>query len=59
MAKDGKREFEDAALRLGRTVQDLLARADGKVHSRIQDLEARIAALERKKPKVRKAPGRK
>jgi polyhydroxyalkanoate synthesis regulator phasin len=58
VAKDGKRQFEDAADRLGKNVNELLARADGKVHSRIQDLEARVMALERKKAKVRKATGR-
>lgn len=58
VAQDGKREFEDASDRLGRNVREFLAKADGKVHSRMRDLEARVAALERKKPTARRATKR-
>jgi polyhydroxyalkanoate synthesis regulator phasin len=58
IAQEGKREFESASDRIGKNVRELLARTDTKVHSRIQELEARVAALERKKAKARKAPVR-
>jgi polyhydroxyalkanoate synthesis regulator phasin len=56
IAQEGRREFEAASERIGDNVRELLARADGKFQSRLDALEARVAALEQKKTKA--APAR-
>jgi polyhydroxyalkanoate synthesis regulator phasin len=51
IAEDGRREFDQASDKLGDKVRDLLANFDSKLTERIEDLEARVAALEGKPPK--------
>jgi polyhydroxyalkanoate synthesis regulator phasin len=54
IAKDGRREFEDASAKIGDRVRELLAHADGKYLTRIEALEARVDALEGKPTKAAK-----
>jgi polyhydroxyalkanoate synthesis regulator phasin len=64
IVKQGKREFEDASGQLHAKVNDLLTHSDRKSQARIDELEARIRALERQPaqttaaPKAAKAPRR-
>jgi|HubBroStandDraft_1064217.scaffolds.fasta_scaffold44879_5 polyhydroxyalkanoate synthesis regulator phasin len=51
VANEGKQEFEKASTKVGDKVRELLAYADGKHLGRIGELEARIAALEKKPAK--------
>jgi polyhydroxyalkanoate synthesis regulator phasin len=46
IARDGRREFENASTKLGDTVRDLLASTGDKYLARIESLEARVSALE-------------
>jgi polyhydroxyalkanoate synthesis regulator phasin len=46
IAEDGKREFEDVSTKLGDKLRDLVSNFDHKHGSRIESLEARVAALE-------------
>ena len=56
IAKEGRQEFDKASAKLGVKVREMMAYADGKHLTRIQELEARIAALEKKpKPAKRRA----
>jgi polyhydroxyalkanoate synthesis regulator phasin len=48
IAAEGRQEFDKASAKVGDKVRELLAYADGKHLGRIEALEARIAALERK-----------
>jgi polyhydroxyalkanoate synthesis regulator phasin len=52
IAKESRREFEDASEKLGDKVRDLLAFSDSKLLSRIAALEARVEALESKPAKA-------
>ena len=45
IARDGRREFENASTKLGDTVRDLASTGD-KYLARIECLEARVSALE-------------
>jgi polyhydroxyalkanoate synthesis regulator phasin len=51
MAGEGRREFEEASTKLGDKIRDLVAGLDSRFMERIEDLEARVAALEGKPPK--------
>jgi polyhydroxyalkanoate synthesis regulator phasin len=51
IAEEGKREFDQATAKLGDKVRDVLASVDGSHLSRIESLEARVAALEGKSAK--------
>jgi polyhydroxyalkanoate synthesis regulator phasin len=51
IAEEGKREFDQASAKLGDKVRDVLASVDGSHLSRIESLEARVAALEGKSAK--------
>jgi polyhydroxyalkanoate synthesis regulator phasin len=55
IAEEGRVEFDKASAKVGDKARELLAYADGKHKSRIEALEARIAALERKPAARRKA----
>ncbi len=46
IARDGRREFENASAKVGETVRDLLAFTDNKYLARLEALEARVGALE-------------
>jgi polyhydroxyalkanoate synthesis regulator phasin len=48
IAAEAKREFEDVSAKVGDKVREVLAYSDGKYLSRIEALEARVAALEGK-----------
>jgi polyhydroxyalkanoate synthesis regulator phasin len=48
VAADGKKEFEHASKRLGDKVKEVMSYADTKHLPRIEALEKRVAALERK-----------
>jgi polyhydroxyalkanoate synthesis regulator phasin len=48
IAVEGRQEFDKASAKVGDKVRELLAYTDGKHLGRIEALEARIAALERK-----------
>jgi polyhydroxyalkanoate synthesis regulator phasin len=48
IAEEGRQEFEKASALAGEKFNELLAYADGRHRSRIEVLEARIAALEKK-----------
>jgi hypothetical protein len=54
IAEEGRREFDKASAALGGKARDLLASLDSKCIERIEDLEARVAALEGKSPKGHK-----
>ena len=51
IAQEGRREFDKASAKVGEKARDLLSSLDGKCIERIEDLEARVAALEGKLPK--------
>jgi polyhydroxyalkanoate synthesis regulator phasin len=51
IAEEGRREFDEASAKLGEKVRDLLAHTDGRHLGRIEELEARVAALEGKSAK--------
>ena len=48
IAADGKREFEEAAARVGDKIRDLFNDSEATHASRIEALENRVAALERR-----------
>ncbi len=48
IAQEGRREFDKTSAKLGEKARDLLASLDSKCIARIEDLEARVAALEGK-----------
>jgi polyhydroxyalkanoate synthesis regulator phasin len=52
IVKQGRREFDDASGQLHQKVNDLLTHSDRKSQARIDELEARIRALERKPAKA-------
>jgi polyhydroxyalkanoate synthesis regulator phasin len=54
IADEGRQEFDKASAKLGEKVRGVLSYADDKNLERIAELEARIAALERKAPKAAK-----
>lgn len=62
MAEEGRKEFEKASAKLGEKVREVVSSySDGKHLARIEQLEARIAALEHKQkpaatPKHRAKP---
>jgi polyhydroxyalkanoate synthesis regulator phasin len=56
IVKQGRREFEDASGQLHAKINDLLTHSDRKSQARIEELEARIRALERKPAKAAAAP---
>jgi polyhydroxyalkanoate synthesis regulator phasin len=51
IADEGRQEFDKASAKLGEKVRDVLSYSSGKNLARIEELEARIAALEGKPPK--------
>ena len=51
IAEDGRHEFDKTSAKLGEKVRDMLANLDSKCIARIEDLEARVAALEGKPTK--------
>ena len=51
IAEEGRHEFDKASAKLGEKTRDLLASLDSRCLERIEDLEARVAALEGKPPK--------
>lgn len=51
IAGEGRREFDQASAKLGEKFRDLMANFDSKCGERIENLEARVAALEGKPPK--------
>jgi polyhydroxyalkanoate synthesis regulator phasin len=51
IAEEGRQEFDKASAMAGEKFHELLAYADGRHRSRIEALEARIAALEKKPAK--------
>jgi polyhydroxyalkanoate synthesis regulator phasin len=51
IAEEGRQEFDKASAKAGEKFHELLAYADGRHRSRIEALEARIAALEKKPAK--------
>jgi len=53
LAEQGRREFDEASSKLGERFRELLASFDHKYLERIEALEARVAALEGKAPKVK------
>lgn len=55
IADEGRAEFDKASTKVGEKARELMAYADGKHKSRIEALEARIAALERKPAARRKS----
>ena len=55
IAEEGRREFDKASAKLGEKTRDLMASLDSRCIGRIEDLEARVAALEGKPPKGPKA----
>lgn len=52
IAADGKQEFEKVSEQFSNRVKEVLASMDAKTQARIAELEARVAALEMKKPVV-------
>jgi polyhydroxyalkanoate synthesis regulator phasin len=54
IADEGRVEFDKASAKVGEKARELLSYADGKHKSRVEALEARIAALERKPDAKRK-----
>jgi polyhydroxyalkanoate synthesis regulator phasin len=54
IAKEGRQEFDKASAKVGEKVRELMAYADGRHLSRIEALEARIKALEKKPAKAAK-----
>jgi len=57
IAEEGRVDFDKASAMVGDKARELLAYADGKHLSRIEALEARIAALEHKPAAKRRARG--
>jgi len=51
VAEEGRREFDKASAALGGKARDLLASLDSKCIERIENLEARVSALEGKPSK--------
>lgn len=51
IAQEGRREFDKASAKLGEKARDVLSSLDSKCIERIEDLEARVAALEGKASK--------
>jgi polyhydroxyalkanoate synthesis regulator phasin len=58
IAEEGRQEFEKASAKAGEKFHELLAYADGRHRSRIEALEARIAALEKKPAKGARRPAK-
>jgi polyhydroxyalkanoate synthesis regulator phasin len=54
IATEGRKELDKAGTALGERAREFLAYADGQYVKRIDALEARLAALEGKKPKAAK-----
>jgi polyhydroxyalkanoate synthesis regulator phasin len=52
IAHDGKKEFEEVSSKLGDKVRELLAYADQKHMTRLEELEARVDRLEGKPAKA-------
>jgi polyhydroxyalkanoate synthesis regulator phasin len=52
IAAEGRQEFDKASTKVGEKFHELLEYADGRHRSRIEALEARIAALEKKPAKA-------
>lgn len=57
IADEGRVEFDKASAMVGERARELLAYADGKHMSRIEALEARIAALERRPAPAKRRAG--
>lgn len=55
IAKDGKKEFEEASTKLSKQLQQLLSKTDQVTHDRITALEARLKAMETKASKPKPA----
>jgi polyhydroxyalkanoate synthesis regulator phasin len=56
IVKQGRREFDDASGQLHAKLNDLLTHSDRKSQARIEELEARIRALEQKPAKSAATP---